>query len=90
MEMTKYDLIFSPLSLSWPQIWNFKGIEIELWIIQVNTMIFLELLLEFKFLPIDFFGKSFFDNLSWDFIHTVDIYINFVSSCYSVGYFLDT
>ena len=90
MEMTKNDLILSPLSLSWPQIWNFKSIEIELWIIQVDTMVFLELLLEFKFLPIDFFGKSLLDNLSWDFIHAVDIYIDFVSSCYSVRYFLDT
>ena len=90
MEMTKNDLIFCPLSLSWPQIRNFKGIEIELRIIQVDTMIFLELLLEFKFLPIDFFSKSFLDNLGWDLIHAVDIYINFVSSRYCVRYFLDT
>ena len=53
-------------------------------------MVFLELLLEFEFFPIDFFGKSFLDNLSWDFIHAIDIYINFVSSWDRVGHFLDT
>ena len=88
--MTKDDLILSPLSLSWPQIWNFKRIEIELWIVQVDTIVFLQLLLEFEFLPIDFFGKSLLNNLSWDFIHAIDINIDFVSSGYCVWYLLDT
>lgn len=63
--------------------------DVELWVIKVNTMFFLQFALHFGLLLVDLFGKSVFNDINGDLFHAIDVDVDSVSTSDSVRHFLD-
>ena len=83
------DVRFLAVELARSRLSDLVVCNVELRVIKVNTMFFLQLALHFGLLLVDLLGESVFNDIYRDLFHAIDVDVDSVSASDSVGHFLD-